>query len=49
LQGDDALGARDLAFYARLMELVLQAGNAGGLPMHEERQFAKISATVHGT
>jgi hypothetical protein len=27
LQGDGALGTRDLAFHARLMELALQAGN----------------------
>jgi hypothetical protein len=38
LQGDNAFGTRDLAFHARLMELALQAGNAGGPQMHEDRK-----------
>jgi hypothetical protein len=41
LQGDDALGTRDLAFHARLMELALQAGNAAEPQTHGDRQLAK--------
>ena len=32
------MGTHDLAFHARLMELALQAGNAGGPQMHEDRK-----------
>ncbi|MGV2338002.1 MAG UNVERIFIED_CONTAM: hypothetical protein LVR18_29285 [Planctomycetaceae bacterium] len=38
MQGDAALGTHDLAFHARLMELALQAGNAGVPQMHEDRK-----------
>ncbi|MGV2338065.1 MAG UNVERIFIED_CONTAM: hypothetical protein LVR18_29640 [Planctomycetaceae bacterium] len=38
MQGDNTFGTLNLAFHARLMELALQAGNAGGLQMHEDRK-----------
>jgi hypothetical protein len=43
LQGDDALGMHDLAFHARLIELALQAENAAGPLMHEDRKRGRAA------
>jgi hypothetical protein len=43
LQGDDALGTADLAFHARLIELALQAENAAGPLMHEDRKRGRAA------